>query len=253
MSVPDKLTIETPEQIPLEFSLAGVGSRFLALAVDTLVQFIVALVLLVVSLLVSSAQAWVWPKGLTWTAAVVLFALFSLYYGYFAFFESIWNGQTPGKRHCRLRVIKDSGRPITVHDAISRNLLRIIDQLPGVYAVGIVSAVISRQNKRLGDYVAGTVVVHEKPFEEAEPGWEETATDAPLYNAGRLSVEEFQLIEAFLARRFQLDPAVRHQTARQIYERIAPKLEIRPEDNPGLEKVLEAVVRERRRLARYRS
>jgi uncharacterized RDD family membrane protein YckC len=162
----DKLTIETPEQTVFDFPLAGVGSRCLAVLIDSIIQ-ILGFILL--GLLVA------WSKVLdrfefinvsVWFEAIAIFVAFSIYYGYFAIFESIWNGQTPGKRWTHLRVIHESGRPIAVPQAILRNLVRFVDQLPGIYAVGLTTALISRQNRRVGDIVAGTVVVHERPLEK---------------------------------------------------------------------------------------
>src|SRR5277367_1415113 len=100
--------------------------------------------------------------------AFIVLAYFVVYFGYFAIFEVLWNGQTPGKKKEGLRVIKDSGRPISPAEAIGRNLMRIVDQLPFLYALGICSVLLSRQNKRLGDFVAGTIVVHEKSLRSEE-------------------------------------------------------------------------------------
>jgi uncharacterized RDD family membrane protein YckC len=139
VSAPEKLIIDTPEQIALEFPLAGVGSRFLALALDTLVQIAVGMVVAVLVRIVTLLG--ITPRGATgvWGAALIILVWFIIYYGYFAAFEALWNGQTPGKRWIGLRVISASGRPIGTFDAILRNLLRIVDQLPGIYAVGILS------------------------------------------------------------------------------------------------------------------
>lgn len=253
MSSPaDKLTIETPEQTALEFSLAGVGSRFLALAVDTLLQVVAFLALFLLVLVIGAAA---WPAASTWSMAIGVLLFSSLYYGYFAFFEAIWKGQTPGKRHAKLRVIKDSGRPINAYEAIARNLLRLVDQLPGIYAVGIVAALVSKQNKRLGDLVAGTVVIHEKPFEQLQPGWELFArSDAPAlpYKAVRLSAEEFQLVEAFLQRRSELPDEVRRQTAQAIAQRVGARLEVPPEERSSPEPFLERLVRAARSAGRLR-
>src|SRR5208337_2100683 len=120
----DNLVIDTPEQIPLEFPLAGIGSRFLALAVDSLIQFAAGAVLGVIVLLLATLGPKMPIHG-AWTLALVVFLGFLLQFGYFAFFEAIWNGQTPGKRLTNLRVIQDSGRPITVYEAVARNFLRI--------------------------------------------------------------------------------------------------------------------------------
>ncbi len=164
MSSADKLTIQTPEQTSLEFPLAGIGSRFLALAIDYLLQGAGYLVLVVIAIAAFSLSAFAQRASL-WTMAALVFVFFSVQLGYFAIFETVWNGQTPGKRWTHLRVIKDSGRPISAYDAILRNLLRIVDVLPSLYATGLITMLISGENKRIGDYAAGTVVVHEKPLE----------------------------------------------------------------------------------------
>ena len=97
--------------------------------------------------------------------------LFALYYGYFAAFEILWNGQTPGKRAAGIRVIKESGRPLSAAETIGRNLLRIVDQLPGFYAIGIVTSLLNAQNKRFGDFVAGSIVVRESSLSAMRPSW----------------------------------------------------------------------------------
>jgi len=248
----DKLTIETPEQTPLEFPLAGIGSRFLALAFDTLIQFAAISLLGIVSLLLAPSIGKSWQAEGMWAMAIVGFLVFSLYFGYFGVFEAVWNGQTPGKRFTRLRVIQSSGRPVTVYQAVARNLLRIVDQLPGFYAVGILAALLNRQNKRLGDYVAGTVVVHEKALTEVQPEWGLPGkSGAARFNAGRLSTEDLQLVETFLQRRSHLSAEVRAQMAQQIAERLAQKLAVTPTERPGAEAFLEALAEERRASAGY--
>lgn len=249
----DKLTIDTPEQTSLEFPLAGIGSRFLALALDTLMQTAGSLFLVILAVVLAAGIGQFWRAGSVWATAAMLLLFFCVYFGYFAIFEAIWNGQTPGKRLTRLRVIQESGRPISVYQAIARNLLRLVDQLPFFYAVGIVSALLSQQNKRLGDYVAGTVVVHEKPFAEVQPEWGTTERAAPTaYGARRLGAEEVQLIEAFLQRRAHLSADVRAQMAQQIAERVAQKLDVPLEQRRspvlpgGDEAFLEALAQERR-------
>jgi len=248
----EQLSIETPEQIPLEFPLAGIGSRFLALFFDTLIQFVAFIVLFFLAALLLGGTATIFPDAWTWTAAILLLLFFCLYYGYYAVFEALWNGQTPGKRYFQLRVIKETGRPITVYEAISRNLLRAVDQLPAVYAVGIVSVFFSRQNKRLGDYVAGTVVVHEKPLADVKPGWEtgSAAAAAPLHDAGRLGLNELHLIETFLQRRYELSMDVRRQAASQIAEQMGRKLGVERANRTSDETFLEELAREKRNSGR---
>ena len=279
----DNLTIETPEQIRLELPLAGVGSRFLALALDMLIQFGIGAVLAIFFIVIASAIMISSESAGSWVVALFILGAFLVQVGYFALFEAMWNGQTPGKRMMHLRVIEDSGRPINVYAAVARNLLRIVDSLPGVYAVGILSALLSSKNKRLGDYVAGTVVVHERPLDQQSvTGWQPApakpiprssfATGSVLginpapvppapvedpktpsgYNVSLLSQAEFGLIETFLLRRTQLEVEVRAQMARRIADKIAPRLQIRPEDLARAEPLLEKLATEYREQTRYR-
>jgi uncharacterized RDD family membrane protein YckC len=222
VTAPDQLSIETPEQIALEFPLAGVGSRFLALSIDMLLQLAIALV---VVLAVSGAWSMLGDLGGgPWFVAVLIIAAFVLLYGYFAAFEAFWHGQTPGKRLIGLRVLSVTGRPVHIEEAILRNLLRVVDQLPGVYAIGIITILVSARNQRLGDLAAGTVVVHEKGlsvpvFTVAAPpagaGW---SSGAALQEA------ELLLVETFLQRRHELDAGIRQTHAEAIAARLRARL-----------------------------
>jgi len=251
----DKLTIETPEQTSLEFNIAGVGSRFLALALDTLIQISAAIVLIIAGSFIVH-DVFPFASGATWIFALMGILLFVVFIGYFMIFESLWNGQTPGKRLVRIRVIKDTGRPIVPFEAVARNLVRLVDQIPpvfiGLYGVGIVSALISRQNKRLGDFVAGTIVVHEQELRDFRPLWQAPAEPSTFaYGAEKLTAEEFALVESFLNRRNALPPDVRYRMAEQIAARIKPKLNVPPTTMPTTEKLLEAIAVERRSSASY--
>src|SRR6185295_15315903 len=109
---------------------------------------------------------------------------FCVYWGYFAFFEIIWSGRTPGKRIASIRVIKESGRPLNAYEAIGRNVLRAIDFLPVMYGLGVVVMMLNRQSRRIGDFVAGTVVVYDTATDQLAPDWGRApgpaAPNAPL-------------------------------------------------------------------------
>src|SRR5215475_6312132 len=150
----ETLVIETPERVPLHFALASIGNRFLACAIDLALQMVVLIIIAIASLvladysgisrLLSSAPKWVWAL-----AIIVVFLILS---GYFAFFEWVWNGQTPGKRWLKLRVIREDGRPVTFWEAAVRNLLRTFDIMPSpFYSVGLISVFISARDQRVGD------------------------------------------------------------------------------------------------------
>ena len=249
----DNLVIETPEQIPLEFPLAGIGSRFLALALDTFFQIAAGAVLGGMAFALGLRGSGMRVQG-AWTAALIVLLLFVLQSGYFAIFEAVWNGQTPGKRLTHLRVIQDSGRPITVFEAVARNFLRLVDSVPGLYGVAIISALLSSRSKRLGDFVAGTVVVHEKaPLLDAPLRWDSAASSVSArYDVSHLTPEEFQLIEAFLLRRKELAEAIRRDAAGSIVRRLSARLHLGPEDEQEPEPLLEALVVAYRARARYR-
>jgi uncharacterized RDD family membrane protein YckC len=248
----EKLTIETPEQTQLDFDIAGIGSRFLAMAIDALIQIAATVFVVLVGALLFLVVWKIRQPSTLWIAAISILCFFVLFYGYFAIFEAIWNGQTPGKRSVGIRVIKDSGRPITPAESVARNLLRIVDQLPTLYATGIVSILLSKQNKRLGDFVAGTIVVREHSLAKSRPVWQTSPPAVNVtYGSERLTAEEFALVEAFLNRRNELDPYVRYQMASQIAAKIQPKLTIPASELPSPEKLLEAIAYERRATGRY--
>lgn len=244
----DKLTIETPELIPLEFPLAGIGSRFLAIALDTLIQLGVAAAIFLLGMTTITSSFLHSHRSEIWMGAAGILAYFLLEFGYFAGFEAYWNGQTPGKRYLHLRVIKDSGRPITAYDSVARNLLRIVDSIPGFYGIGILSVFVSSKSQRLGDFVAGTVVVHERPLVgQPDTNWTRQPEPNPAgCDVTTLTPEEFQLMEAFLARREQLAAQVRAEIAHRIVLRIGTKLQIADLESTDPEVLIEKVANEYR-------
>lgn len=258
----DQLKIDTPEQIALELPLAGIGSRFLAIAIDTLIQaalYFITAIIFVIALPLGFSVFTFLPRLIG--PAMAIFIGFAIYWGYFAIFEILWNGQTPGKRYTGIRVIKESGRPINAFEAIGRNLMRAVDGLPGIYGVGLVCMMCNRQSRRLGDFVAGTVVVHEKPTEEVRPSWN-TATDSSststssstssLTGPAQATADELVLIETYLSRRFELHPAVRLQTAIQIADRIKAKTGLESQPRQHVDDFLEEAARKIRDSGGFR-
>lgn len=225
----ETLIIETPERVPLAFALASIGNRFLAVVIDHFIQFfsiyIVAWAFLKISgfgdAIDESGGAYPllleMPK---WTIALMIIVLFLIFAAYFIFFEWIWNGQTPGKRLLKLRVIREDGRPITLWEAIARNLLRLFDTFPGfiipIYSIGLITIFMSRRDQRLGDMFAGTVVIRERSDEA--PKFTEVfstkVTDAALRRLQKQTVftadlrqvteAEIEVVESFLRRREDL-------------------------------------------------
>ncbi len=164
----DVLIIETPERVPLHFALASIGNRFLACAIDHAIQA-VTIVLMFIAFSTMANYSSLGDRlsdAPKWVYAVLIVILFLIVAGYFAFFEWLWRGQTPGKRWLKLRVIREDGRPITFWEAVVRNLLRSFDIMPApFYSIGLICVFISSIDQRVGDLVAGTVVVREREAE----------------------------------------------------------------------------------------
>ena len=278
MQSTDQLKIDTPEQIALELPLAGIGSRSLALAIDTLLQWVLYFVVFLIFVAAALATPSIGNLGrhfrgipASFIPAVVILFIFCIYWGYFAFFETLWKGQTPGKRVAGIRVIHTSGRPINAYEAIGRNLLRAIDGLPGMYGVGIVCMMLNQEHRRLGDYVAGTVVVHDKRTPDVMPDINAVAVIASTnpyqaisaaeniaiagssgWNLSEITPEELVLIETFLGRRFDLEPSVRDDAAYKIASRITAKTGRQRDPSESWEHFLEVVARQVRDSARFR-
>jgi uncharacterized RDD family membrane protein YckC len=249
----DKLTIDTPEQVHLEFVLAGIGSRFMAVFLDMLIQTVLFVVLMFIAFGLLALDDFSKSRSM-WILAVWIFVWFCLYWGYYAAFEIFWQGQTPGKRWAGIRVIKESGRPINAFEAITRNLMRVVDLFPGFYGFGVVTMMLNSKNRRLGDFVAGTIVVHETSERESTVFFNtHDSTQYSFPQAAQLTLQEVELIEAFLARRLDIPSQVRLHSAMRITEMVSTRLRIdsgmRPPDN---ENFLELVVKEFRNRARYR-
>ena len=215
----DTLIIETPERVPLHFALASIGNRFIACAIDHTIQIIVLMVMVIILLVISDAadlgsRLTSAPK---WVIALLVIIQFIIINGYFAIFEWLWSGQTPGKRWLKLRVIREDGRPISFFEAMIRNLIRVIDFIvPPFYSVGLVSVFATERDQRVGDLVAGTVVVRER--ESEAPAFAEVfaspISDAALRRSfppvqfiadvNKLTEREISVVESFLRRRWEL-------------------------------------------------
>jgi uncharacterized RDD family membrane protein YckC len=241
----DKLTIDTPEQIALEFTLASAGSRFLALALDTLIQIGAFVGAVIVAFVIMAIASMTVREFVPWVQAAFVLAAFVLYYAYFALFEALWSGQTPGKRVVGLRVMSITGRPVGVFEAIIRNLLRIVDQMPGIYGVGILSVFFTERNQRLGDLAAGTVVVHDRQVSRV--GYEHSPLAAGVrLGANRLTPDEIQALETFLKRRDDLPYEMREQSARRLAQHVRDRLAVAPDLYRSDESLLEDAVTEYR-------
>jgi len=272
----ESLIIETPERVQLEFALASIGNRFLAVAVDHFIQFfsifLIAWIFLSIAGYraenVADASGQLLTEMPKWTIAILIIILFLIFAGYFILFEWLWNGQTPGKKWLGLRVIREDGRPLTLWEAIARNLLRICDAVPGfiipIYSVGLVVIFISSRDQRLGDIFAGTVVIRERRDEAPSFAdvFSDRITDASLLrvqpkmnlnvNIKELTEGEIEAVEAFLRRRWDLSDKQRSWMAWRVALPLMYKLKpAYHQDTFTYEGFLEALIHAAQARERY--
>jgi uncharacterized RDD family membrane protein YckC len=212
------LEVETPEHVTLDYEIAGLGSRAAAALLDFLI--LGGLALAGTLLLVLLARAGLSPGRLG--GAVIVMVGFGAWYGYFTFFEGLRNGQTPGKRALGLRVVSDTGHAVSLSAAAVRNLLRLADFLPPPYLTGAILVALHPRAKRIGDLVAGTVVVRDRPEERHERP--ERVPERAHLRAPVLSDEEFRLLGGFAARAGDIPPDARARLAASLASRLATSL-----------------------------
>lgn len=251
----NRFTLHTPESVELEFTLAGIGNRAYALLIDYIIFGLILLVFLIGSLIFNSVLLETIARlvGSTnrielWLIAVQALIAFFIYVGYFVFFETVWSGQTPGKRYAKIRVIRDDGRPVRLQQSTLRALLRPFDDL---FFIGVFLIVFNQREKRLGDLVGGTLVIQEQqPMTSAalqvsklaESSIDRILTDADV---SRLLPEDFAVIREYLRRREAMIPNARNDLSKQLATQVKKiigleKLPAKVDANLFLEAVYQA-------------
>ncbi|MEB3309474.1 MAG: RDD family protein [Snowella sp.] len=218
----NKVSLQTPESVELDFTLAGIGNRAYALVIDLVILGLILIVALIGGALFSyflyeviQISNWIPEATLgLWLLAIQLLIMFTIYVGYFVFFETLWQGQTPGKRIVKIRVVRDDSRPIGLPQATLRALLRPIDDF---LSLGAFFIIFGKQEKRLGDWLAGTLVIQDaqnlsseklKISPEAENLAEILLQDAAI---AELLPEDFGIIREYLQRREAMIPQSRRE------------------------------------------
>jgi uncharacterized RDD family membrane protein YckC len=226
------IDVATGESVAFSYELAGLGSRFLAVFIDLTIQISVLIGALLIFAWIGSA----FPAGKTPVApaqiqkiaaaiveGVFIFALFMLFFGYFILFEWLWQGRTPGKRLLGIRVVRDGGFSVDLVSSMIRNVVRILEALLGFYTLSAISALLSPQNRRLGDLAAGTLVVRDQRYERARSlPFSEVAREDPVIR--EVAPRERELIRQYAERRKALSLEARSRLAATIAGTVRPKL-----------------------------
>ncbi len=248
--------------------IAGIGSRFIAILIDTLIWVAAMVVVVILAAILLPAVHFAGHVSENWVAGVVILILFLLQWGYFALFEAFNNGRTPGKRVANIHVIHRSGRAISFVEALARNLVRFVDYLPSFYTVGVIAIFLSKQSQRLGDMVAGTLVVRDRAIES--PHWGELGSRTitapsfasalppaphlsvhlPASNVARLTAADLEVLEGFFARRLDMDLTTRAALAARMASALCSKSGLEIPTGISVETFLEAVAHQIREVAR---
>src|SRR4051812_2522377 len=217
-------TLVTPEAVVLQFETAGLGSRMLARVLDSLIQVAGLFAILLVVVIVNRLGV-----GSTPLTILMLFSVFAVIFLYPVLFETLWRGRTPGKAVFGLRVVTREGAPVRFRHAAIRSGLWVVDGLLFSGAVAVISILATRDNVRLGDIAAGTLVVRERTGARAPAAVAFTvpygceAYVASLDVSG-ITPADYEAVRALLLRAASLPPQVRWQLASQLGGHVAERL-----------------------------
>jgi uncharacterized RDD family membrane protein YckC len=244
------VSIRTPENIELSYALAGPGSRAAAYVIDFLIMGVLCQML--INVLAAAFVVLFNALGVgseLWVSAILTLILFALYNGYFIVLEWLLNGQTPGKRLLHIRVIKQGGYALRFFDTLLRNLLRVVDFLPLFYGVGLTSLLLTRDSQRLGDLVAGTLVVYQEPVETESllpdlPAPEELEPPLPVVQLAAIPHEAISLAAQYLRSRIELAPRPRQEVGAELVDLIRETSGLEPRPVQSVESFLSSVVRQ---------
>ncbi|MCC6606923.1 MAG: RDD family protein [Anaerolineae bacterium] len=237
MTAPDEfLNIDTPENVVFGYEVVGIGSRFLAALVDTTIIGLLLMATNAILILVVVGGFDELSSASSFLLAMLSLISFAFFWGYYIFFEMTWNGSSPGKRQVGIRVIRADGTPITLAESVIRNLVRLIDFLPGAYGLGLVTMFIDSKARRLGDLAANTLVVREQTAVSLESLANSTTTNpvvsrapgaaeqvAAKWPVDKLTEADIQLAEALLQRYNDLPngAVLANQILNRLLERMA--------------------------------
>jgi len=214
MQYEDRRTISTPEGVDLELTLANVGSRYIGLLLDTLIQGIAFVILILASLEIGSTLG-----------AVIIssFAILSII-AYNVIFEVAGGGRTPGKRVSGVRVVMDGGEPVGLRASLIRNIIRLLEGFALAYIPAIISVLASRDNQRLGDHAAGTLVIRDRRPAAAPPFVAPAGQYSGTLDATAVTDDDLAIVSSFLARRDFLAPDARTALVTTLAGRLRPRV-----------------------------
>lgn len=233
----DHVGIKTPEYVSLQFQLAGLGSRTAAFIIDHIILTVanILIILALMFILIGEPSMLIFLEMDSVALAIMILVLFLINWGYFFAFEYFSGGKTLGKKIIGIRVIQENGHSITLLSSFIRNLLRIIDSLPFNYFLGILMIFFHSKHKRIGDLVAGTIVVHERKAKKKKKlsAIEKEIVKRKLskddlqldeWALRSLGTKDWNLINTYSNRFLQLPNEERNKLTKQVADILLPKI-----------------------------
>lgn len=230
----DYIKIETPEKITFTYQLADTGLRIVAYTIDCVIQIILFIVFLALWGAEFNTYGSYGDEKTGLFMAVLYLMLFFYQWFYFMLFEIFLNGGSPGKKICKIRVIKNDGDRLDLSAIVIRNLVRSVDNFPIPYLciLGGFVSMLNKKNKRLGDLMAGTLVVLEKGFKIQEPDFTtklsttEKRVSMGLLEKDRLNEKDLYIIRKLLNQKNIMAPAQLDKTAKIIVNKLSNKFDL---------------------------
>lgn len=226
-----RVCLQTPESIELDFALAGIGSRILAWLLDQLILYVaiflvsfLGIYLYLFGLFPFLTETFTIPGDTLnlWALSLYILGMFFVYNGYYIYFETLWQGQTPGKRFAEIRVVQDNGRPIGLREATLRSLLQTVDFT--FFGIGAFLVALTKSEKRLGDMAAGTLVIQDEQAIRQTPKQQVVSSEAKVLaewlsdrpGVDNVTGEQYLMVRNFLSGRQRLSPSGRYRSAQEL-------------------------------------
>lgn len=230
-----EIDITTPEHVNLKFKIAGIGSRATAQLIDWFILGLINFTIFFIAIKLDESFLGELEYISNYMWAVIIFLFFVLTWGYFAFYEFLNSGRTIGKWVMGIRVIQDNGQSITFLSSLVRNLLRIVDFLPGMYLLGILMIFFHSKHKRIGDLVAGTIVIYERKRKKRKNPYQKELTKRNIdpdrivldeWSKKKIGAREWNLLKTYVDRRKTLANMDREKLTLKVAGVLFPLVQI---------------------------
>jgi uncharacterized RDD family membrane protein YckC len=209
----DQITVQSVTGVDLTLIIAGPGTRSYAFVIDWHIRILLSGAWLLIAIYALHFSLNVKSQD----ALLSLLPALIIYFLYHPILEVVMHGRTPGKRMAGVRILNRNGGQPSTAALLIRNIFRIIDSLPSLYVLGLVTCILTANRVRIGDLAAGTLLVLDNEAAEKSLARIET-----LASGSQLPLDTLELVDQILERWDLLDSRNRAQIARSLLIRVTP-------------------------------